>query len=142
MLSIFASMQNVPKVVAKINRDELLTMAEKLGVETIVSPSQLSTNIIVRYARALKNTKGSNVETLYKLLDGKAEALEFKVAEDSKVIGIPFKEIKLKQNILIAGITRDTQIIIPSGNDMILAGDRVIVISADQRLNDLEDILR
>lgn len=142
MLSIFASMQNVPKVVAKINRDELLTMAEKLGVETIVSPSQLSTNIIVRYARALKNTKGSNVETLYKLLDGKAEALEFKVAEDSKVIGIPFKEIKLKQNILIAGITRDTQIIIPSGNDMILEGDRVIVISADQRLNDLEDILR
>lgn len=141
MLSIFASMQNVPKVVAKINRDELLTMAEKLGVEAIVSPSQLSTNVIVRYARALKNTKGSNVETLYKLLDGKAEALEFKVAVDSRAIGIPFKEIKLKSNILIAGITRDTQIIIPSGNDMILAGDRVIVISAEQRLNDLDDIL-
>jgi trk system potassium uptake protein TrkA len=141
MLSLFASMQNVPKVVAKINRDELVTMAEKIGVETIISPSRLSTNVIVRYARALKNTKGSNVETLYKLLDGKAEALEFKVAEDSKAIGIPFKEIKLKSNILIAGITRDTQIIIPSGNDMILAGDRVIVIAAEQRLNDLDDIL-
>lgn len=141
MLSIFASMQNVPKVVAKINRDELLTMAEKLGVETIVTPSQLSTNIIVRYARALENSKGSKVETLYKLIDGKAEALEFKVADDCRAIGIPFKEIKLKSNVLIAGITRDTQIIIPSGNDMILAGDRVIVISAQQRLNDLDDIL-
>lgn len=141
MLSMFASMQNVSKVVAKINRDELVAMAEKIGVETIISPSQLSTNVIVRYARALKNTKGSNVETLYKLLDGKAEALEFKVAKDSKAIGIPFKEIKLKPNILVAGITRDTQIIIPSGNDMILAGDRVIVIAAEQRLNDLDDIL-
>ena len=141
MLSIFASMQNVPKAVAKINRDELLTMAEKLGVETIISPSHLSTNIIVQYARALKNTKGSNVETLYKLLDGKAEALEFKVASGSRVIGIPFRQIKLKPNILIAGITRDTQIIIPSGNDMILEGDRVIVIAAEQRLNDLDDIL-
>ncbi len=141
MLSIFASMQNVPKVVAKINRDELLTMAEKLGVDSILSPSQLTTNIIVRYARALENTKGSNVETLYKLVDGKAEALEFKIVNDSKVIGIPFKEIKLKPNVLIAGITRGRKTIIPSGNDMILAGDRVIVISADQRLHDIDDIL-
>ena len=142
MLSIFASMQNVPKVVAKINREELLTMADKLGVETIVTPSHLSTNVIVRFARALENTKGSNVETLYKLMDGKAEALEFNVAENSEVIGIPFKEIKLKPNVLIAGITRGEKIIIPSGNDMILAGDRVIVISAEHRLNDLEEILR
>ena len=141
MLSIFASMQNVPKVVAKINRDELLTMAEKLGVESIISPSTLSTNIIVRYARAIENTMGSNIETLYKLVDGKAEALEFNVAGYSKAIGIPLRQIKLKPNVLIAGITRGTNIIIPSGNDMILADDRVIIISAEQRLNDLDDIL-
>ncbi len=141
MLSIYASMQNVPKVVAKINREELLTMAEKLGVETIVSPAALTTNIIVRYARALENTKGSNVETLYKLMDGKAEALEFNVKSDSSVIGIPFKNIKLKPNVLIAGITRGRSTIIPSGNDMIMSGDRVIVISAEQRLHDLDDIL-
>ncbi len=141
MLSIFASMQNVPKVVSKINRDELLTMAVKLGVETIVSPSQLTTNIIVRYARALENSKGSNVETLYKLMDGKAEALEFNVKADSEVIGIPFRNIKLKANILVAGITRGRKTIIPSGNDMIMEGDRVIVISDEQRLHDLDDIL-
>lgn len=141
MLSIFASMQNVPKVVAKINRDELLTMAEKLGVDSILSPSQLTTNIIVRYARAIENTKGSNVETLYQLVDGKAEALEFKVVENSKTIGVPFKEIHLKPNILIAGITRGRKTIIPSGNDMILSGDRVVVVSAGQRLHDIDDIL-
>jgi trk system potassium uptake protein TrkA len=141
MLSIFASMQNVPKVVAKINRDELLTMADKLGVETVVNPSQLSSNIIVRYARALENSKGSNVETLYKLMDGKAEALEFKVIDGSKTIGIPFKDIVLTPSILIAGITRGRKTIIPSGNDMILAGDRVIVVAANQRLQDLNDIL-
>lgn len=141
MLSIFASMQNVPKVIAKINRDELLTMAERLGVETIVSPSQLTTNIIVRYARAVKNSKGSNVEVLYKLLDGKAEALEFNVKSDSKVIGIPFKDIKLQANTIIAGITRGRKTIIPSGNDMIIAGDRVVVVAANQCLHDLDDIL-
>ena len=141
MLSIFASMQNVPKVVSKINRDELLTMAKKLGVETIVSPSALTTNIIVRYARALENSKGSNVETLYKLMDGKAEALEFNVKADSTVIGISFRDIKLKPNVLVAGITRGRKTIIPSGSDMIMEGDRVIVISAEQRLHDLDYIL-
>ena len=105
MISIFASMQNVPKVIAKINRDELLTMADKLGVESIISPSHISTSIIVRYARALENSANSNIETLYKLMDGKAEAVEFKVNESSKTIGIPFKDIILKANILIAGIT-------------------------------------
>ena len=141
MLSVFASMQNVPKVVAKINRDELLGMAEKLGVETILSPSQLSSNIIVRYARALDNSKGSSVETLYKLMDGRAEALEFKVKVGSRTIGVPFREIRLRPGILIAGITRGRKTIIPSGNDVILAEDRVIIVAAGQRLHDLDDIL-
>lgn len=141
MLSIFASMQNVPKVVAKINRDDLLPMAEKLGVETIISPSRLSTNIMVRYARALENSKGSNVETLYKIMDGNAEALEFNVIGNSRAIGIPFRSIQLKPNILIAGITRGRKTIIPSGNDMILAGDKVVIVSALQGLHDIDDIL-
>ncbi len=141
MLSIFASMQSVSKVVSKINREELLTMAEKLGIETIISPSHLTTNIIVRYARALENSKGSNVETLYKLMDGKAEALEFNVKSDSEAIGVPLKNIQLKPNILIAGITRGRDIIIPSGNDMILPGDKVVIISAGHRLQDIDDML-
>jgi trk system potassium uptake protein TrkA len=141
MLSIFASMNNVPKIITKINKDELLPMATKLGVETVILPSHLSTNIIVRYARALENTKGSNVETLYKLMDGDAEALEFNVIEGSKAIGIPFKDIKLKPNVLIAGITRGRKTIIPSGNNMILAGDKVVIISCNQRLQDIDDIL-
>ena len=141
MLSIFASMQNVPKVVAKIAREELIPMAEKLGVETIICPAHLSTNIMVRYGRALENSRGSNVETLYQLLDGKAEALEFNVIEGSRVIGIPFKDISLKPNIIIAGITRGRKTIIPAGHNMILAGDKVVIVSAHQGLQDIDDIL-
>lgn len=141
MLSVFAAMQSVPKVVAKISRDELLSMAQRLGVETIISPSHISTSIIVRYARALENSKGSGVETLYRIMDGAAEALEFKAVGTSRVIGTPLRDVRLKQNILIAGITRGRKTIIPSGNDMILEGDRVIVVSSPQGLQDLDDIL-
>ena len=141
MLSIFASMQNVPKVIAKINREELVPMAERLGVESIISPSRLSTNIVVRYARALENSKGSSVETLYKLMDGKAEALEFNINSGSRTANIALKDIQLKDNVIIAGITRGRKIIIPSGNDMILEGDKVVIVSAEQRLYDIDDIL-
>ena len=141
LVSIFAESQNVPKVIAKVNRDELVSMAEKLGVDSIVSPKKIVSDLIISYARALKNSMGSNVETLYKIMDDKAEALEFNVSDDSKAIGIPLKELKLKKNILVGGIIRDRKTIIPGGDDYISCGDKVVVIAADHRLQDLDDIL-
>lgn len=142
LISLFASSQNVPKVISKVNRRELAAMAEKLGLDCIISPKDTTSNIMIRYARALKNSVGSNVETLYKLMDGKAEALEFNVAPDSSVINIPLKDLKLKPNTLIAGIIRGRKTIIPSGDDAITAGDRVIILAGNQRMQDLSDILK
>lgn len=142
LISIFAALQNVPKVISKINRDELFSMAEKLGLDCLISPKKIISDVMVRYARALQNSLGSNVETLYKLMGDKAEALEFNVKADPKLTGIPLKELCFKSNILIAGIIRDRKTVIPVGEDMILPGDRVIVLSAGQRLNDLSDILK
>ena len=141
LLGIFATQQNVPKTIVKINRDELVSLAQKIGIDSIVSPKEITSNILVQYARALENSSGSTVETLYKIFDGKAEALEFIVAGESRLTGVPLKEIKLKPNLLIGGIMRGRKTIIPSGVDMILPGDRVVVISSNNRLNDLVDIL-
>lgn len=141
LLGIFAAQQDVPKTIVKINRDELVSLAQKMGIDSIVSPKEITSNILVQYARALDNSSGSAVETLYKLFDGKAEALEFIVAGDSPLIETQLKNIKLKPNVLIGGIVRGRKTIIPSGVDMILPGDRVVVISSGNRLNDLSDIL-
>ena len=142
LMSIFAASQNVPKVIAKVNRDELASLAEHLGLDTIVSPRKIVSDILVRYARALQNSMGSSMETLYQLMDGKAEALEFLVRDEPGVVGIPLKDLSTKPNTLIAGIIRDRKTLIPSGNDMILAGDHVIVLAANRRLQDLSDILK
>lgn len=143
LISCFAASQNVKKVIAKVNREELVDMAERLGLETIVSPKHTVANQIVQYARALENSLGSSVETLYKLMDDQVEALEFIVKEDAdSIIGTTLREMKLKPNILLAGIIRGQKTIIPSGNDMILAEDRVVVLAANQRLQDLSDILK
>ncbi|MBQ9965068.1 MAG: Trk system potassium transporter TrkA [Clostridia bacterium] len=142
LISIFAASQNVPKVIAKVNRDELSALAEKIGMDCIVSPQKVISDVVVRYARALQNSMGSKVETLYQLMDGNAEALEFLVSSEFPKLGVPLREMKLKPHTLVAGILRDRTSIIPDGNDVIMAGDRVVVVAAERRLQDLADILK
>ncbi|MBQ2724987.1 MAG: Trk system potassium transporter TrkA [Clostridia bacterium] len=143
LLAIYAMSQNVPKVIAKTNRPELSAMAEKLGLDCIVSPRQIIADVLVQYARALENSRGSHVETLYKLMDGQVEALEFHVRQAvPELTGVPLRELSRKPGILIAGITRGRRSIVPGGEDCIMPGDRVVVLAANQRLADLADIVK
>jgi len=141
LISYFASGLQVPKVISKINRDEFSAMAERLGLDSVVSPRKTVANVIVRYARALENSADSSMETLYKLVNGKAEALEFTVRADTPVCNVPLKDLTLKRNILIAGIARGRKCFIPSGNDEIQHGDKVLILTAGHRINNLSDIL-
>ena len=143
LISMYAASQNVPKVISKINRSELIPMAEKLGLDCYVSPKDAVSDVVVRFARALQNTLGSNVERMYKLMDGKAEALEFNVKSDCRFLGVPLKTLQLKSNTIIGGIIRDRKAISPTGDDVFMAGDKVIVITtADRILRDFSDIIK
>ena len=142
LMSAFAQSKSVPKVITKINRSELMPLAESWGLDTAVATKTIVSDIVVRYVRALENSHGSSMETLYKLMDDKVEVLEFIVKDDLNVIGIPFKELNLKQNTLIAGIIRNRKIIIPSGDDVLMAKDRVIISTANQHISKLSDIVR
>lgn len=142
LLAAFASSVNVPKVIAKVNRKELAALAETLGVDTIVNPRKTVADRITQYARALHNSRGGKIETLYNIAEGKAEALEFAVAADFAGAGIPLRNLSLRHGILIAGILRNRKTIIPSGDDAIQPGDKVIVVASGKLLNDLSDILK
>lgn len=144
LVSFFAQSQNVSRVVAKVNKNQLVSMAEKLGLDSIVSPKKAVSNVVTSYARALQNTLGSNVETMYKLMDDSVEALEFNVQADFKCLHVPIKEMHLKKDVLIAGIIRKRKAFVPTGDDEIIAGDKIIVIAkaSEQKMNDLADILR
>ena len=141
LLSYLASSKGVKKVITKINREEFSSMAEKLGLECIVSPKNMISDILTRYARALQNSEGSKIETLYNLMGGKAEALEFIVQEDFPYLDLPLKDMKLKRNTLVAGILRGRRVIIPSGADTIQPHDRVVVLTAGKRLAELAEIM-
>lgn len=142
LISFYALSKKVQKVIAKVNRNELSSISENLGLETTFSPKNIVADILVRYARAIGNSIGSKVETLYSLFGGNAEALEFNVEQDFEFAGIPLKKLETKQGILVAGITRGNEALIPGGDDCILSGDKVIVVAKGERLCNLSDILK
>lgn len=106
LVSMFASYVGVPKSITKISRNEYNPIFESMGIDSIVSPKLLTANEIVRYVRAMEDTTGGSVLTLYKIVDGKAEALEFSVKGEAKFLNLPLYRLKLKRNVLIAAIIR------------------------------------
>ncbi|MBQ3843212.1 MAG: Trk system potassium transporter TrkA [Ruminiclostridium sp.] len=140
LLSLFAKSVSKCKLITKVNRIDFDDVIRHLEIGTVIYPKNITAESIVRYVRAMKNTIGSNVETLYSIIKGKVDAAEFIIKENSPVIGRKLMEMKLKPNILVASILRDRKVIIPRGGDTIEVGDSVIIVS-NFALHDIADIL-
>ena len=142
LLSLYAKDQTSAKLITKVNKISFDHLIDKLDIGSVIYPKYLTADYIVQYVRAMQNSIGSNVETLYHILDKRAEALEFAINENSAVVGIPLVDIELKDNLLIGCIHRHGEIMIPRGHDMIQVGDTVIVVTTQKCLHDIEDILK
>ena len=107
--SLYAKNRGISKVVVKVNRDYLSEIIENVGLNSVVSPKEIVSQQLARYVRAMSNSLGGSMETLYRLADGKVEALEFKVSADSACVNIPLKDLKLRPNILICALIRGSR---------------------------------
>ena len=141
LLSLYEKGISKAKLLTKINRITFEETIAGLDIGSIINPNSITSDTIVRFVRALNNSRGSNVETLYKIAQGRAEALEFLVKDDSLLAGKPLMDLRLKHGIIIACITKGNKVVIPNGQSVIEKGDRVVVVSVERGLNDLEDIL-
>lgn len=142
LLTLFAKQCSNTKVITKINRSTFNDVIDNMDLGSVIYPRYMTTEKIIGYVRAMQNSIGSNIETLYHLFDNRAEAIEFKIEKDCPVIGKPLMELPLKNELLIACLSRKGKIIIPRGADTIQAGDRVIIVTAHTGFHDIVDILR
>ena len=139
--SMYARRCRVPKIVTKVNREHYSELLESAGLESIVAPKELVAQQLTRYVRALDGSRGSEMETLHRLADGKAEALEFRVSENSKLVGIPFKDLKLKDHILVGAVIRKGRSLVPNGSTVLQPGDHAVIVTSAGRLTGLDQIL-
>ena len=141
ILSLYAKDKVSKKVVTKINHLNFNDVIHSLNLDSLVYPKYITAETILQYVRAMKNSMGSNVETLYKLMDDRVEALEFIIRENCPLQNITLESMKTKKNVLVACINRRGRIIIPGGQDSFRAGDSVIVVTTHTGLENIEDIL-
>lgn len=142
IMALFAKTQGVGKIVAKVNEDTRAQMVEGLGIDCIISAKSTTADAIMRYVRARKNSYSiAEVETMYRLVNGKIEAQEFIIKKECEFINIPLKELKTKENTLLACIGRRGKVIIPHGDDHLEIGDNVIVVTKGYTVNNFNDIL-
>lgn len=141
-LALYAKKHSNAKLIAKVNKITFDDIIDDLDIDSVIYPKYITADYITRYVRAMQNSIGSNVETLHRILDNRAEALEFVVREESEVTNIPLSQLPTKDNLLIGCITRNGINRIPRGNDSIQVGDSVIVVTSIKGLNDIRDIIR
>ena len=141
-LALYAKDQSHAKLITKVNRFAFDNIIEKLDLGSVIYPKYITADYILQYVRAMQNSIGSNVETLYQILDNQAEALEFSIREDGPVVGVPLMDLALKKNLLVACINHNGRIIIPRGHDQIQVGDTVIIVTTEKGFQDINDILR
>lgn len=141
LLSLFAKKVGHMKLVTKINKIAFDEVIRELDLDTIIHPKDITAEHIIRYVRSMENSLCSDVETLHKIIDNKAEALEFVIRGKSRATDIPLQELRMKKGILLACINRKGKIIIPRGSDSMRVGDSVIVITQRKGVNELDDIL-
>lgn len=141
IVSMFANKLNVKKTITQIKSDELYDMLGELGIFNTVSTKNIVASKVLSYIRAIANKRGSNVLTLYRLVNGQVEAVEFFAKKQGRTIyEKPLKNLKIKKDCLIACIIRDETVIIPDGNSCIMQNDNVIVVTTHKNFDDLTDI--
>lgn len=142
LLSLYAKGASRAKLITKVHKVSYDNIVHGMDLGSIICPKNIVADNIIQYVRAMQNSYGSNIETLYKIIENKAEALEFIVRGKSQIVGIPLEKLDLKPNMLIACINHANTVIIPKGQDMIREGDSVVVVTTASGLNDITDILR
>lgn len=139
--SMFASKKKVRKSIAKIKNDDLYGLIGELAIHNSVSPKHVVAGRIISYIRALSNTVGSKVLTLYQLVNNQVEALEFATVRQESFYDRPLRELNMKKDCLIACIIRQNRVIIPDGSTEIHLGDNVVVVTTHKNFDDLRDVI-
>mgnify|MGYP002671786715 FL=1 len=141
IMSMFAASQGVPKVITKIDQLGYYDMLQKSGIYSAVSTKTSTTDRIIRFVRLIGNAQGSTVKRVFHIIDDSTEILEFEAKENFKRFDVPIQQLNLKKHLLVAGIIRKGELITPSGQDVIKLGDNVIIVTLEEGLDDLKDIL-
>lgn len=144
LISLLVKKRGIDKIIAKVNRTQLLKITGILDVDTTVTPKKSASFFVSRLLRSKENSRGESISNLFRLSDDRVEAIDFTVIENSRVTGKKLKDLNVKANTLIVGISRQNlggKIEVANGESTIELGDRVMVVTKNKDFKEIDDIL-
>ena len=135
LAGVYAKGKGVKRAVALIDKLNYISLATNLGIDSCISAKMSSVDAILKFIR-----KG-NIKNVYTIFEGQAEAIEFIVTKNKKIIGKKLMELKLPEGCLIITIKRNRKTIIPDGSFVIDEGDSIIAFVAHDVISELEALI-
>ena len=142
MAGLYATHSSNARIIVKSNRTNYSQLLTEMGLESIISPTQIACNIMLRAVRTRVAGEKSGVERMYQIMGGQAEAIEFIVKEGESYLGKTLTDLNVDPDTLVAVIVRGNRVIVPFGGDEIEAGDRVVIMTKRQGVASLGDVLK
>jgi len=122
LVSVLAKNLGTARSIALVNRQEYIALAEAIGVDIVVSPLLLANSAFDRFVHQPRVLSAATIAR------GEAEALEIPVEADAPVVGPPLSKIHFPKNTSVAAIIREGHVVVPTPEDFVFAGDRVIFV--------------
>jgi trk system potassium uptake protein TrkA len=132
--SLLAKQNGVKKVIAKISRTNYIHIVKNLGIDNVICPKLITASQILKYAR------GNKVESLYRIIEGQAEIVEFIANESSGLLDTPIRNLNLPKETIITTIVRKNEVVIPRGSDVIRKDDRVVIITKNMNVEYFKEL--
>ena len=136
MLALMAKQRGIEDVISKFSREGYRELIERIGIDMALNPLNIITSTILRYIQGEKRIISSL------LVQGQAEIMEVIATNDMKLSNVTLKELHLPDGVLIAGIHRGQEVIIPNGDTKILEDDKVIIFCLLSDIAEMEKLLR
>ena len=134
LLALTAKQHNIEDVISKVSRQSYKNLIEKMGVDMVLNPLDIVASNILRYIQ------GSKRIISYLMIQGQAEIMEIIATDDMKLSNIALRDVELPEGVLVAAIHRKQQVIIPNGNTVIHADDKVTIFCLLSDIGELEKL--
>ena len=146
VVSMYAWASGVESIITRIDTVAHAKMLHKVNMDITVSPSEFAANKLYKFARSAQMEDEKNeILKFYSICDSLAEIMEFDVTEKCEKLGVEFrdKNFKLKKDTLVASIIKDGELTVPGGSSKLVAGDKVVIVSASKnKIKNLNEIFK
>ncbi len=122
--SLLAKRNGAGRSIALVNTRSFASMAPSLGIDTVVSPNEITVSTILQHVRR------GRIRSVYALHGNAGEIVEAEALDTSALVKKPLGQAKLPEGIVVGAVVRGDKVIMPRADTLIRPQDSVVLFAA------------